>query len=106
MTPRTSESEKRCVCYDEPDPPVRARCRHCGRMAGPEHVCHADGCNVEVPPKMFMCKRHWFMVPKPMRDRIWATYVSGQEIRKDPTDEYMEASMQAIEAVAAKEGRR
>lgn len=69
------------------------------------HRCHAEGCNVEVPPKMLMCLRHWRMVPKKLQQDVWRTYVPGQENRKDPTDEYMKAHRAAIAAVAAKEGR-
>lgn len=97
----------RCRCYDEPDPPVRARCRLCGRLAGPEpkHECHATGCNAAVPPKMLMCLKHWRMVPRVLQRRIWATYVPGQEIRKNPTAEYMEAQRAAVRAVEEREGR-
>jgi len=52
---------------------------------------------------MFMCKKHWYMVPKVLRDRVWDTYVPGQEIRKDPTSEYLVAANAAIEAVALRE---
>lgn len=69
------------------------------------HTCHAVGCDVRVPPKMFMCKRHWFMVPKPLRDAIWATYRSGQERDKRPSDAYLKNANEAIRAVAVKEGR-
>jgi hypothetical protein len=44
------------------------------------------------------------MVPKPLRDRVWATYARGQEIRKDPTDKYMEAQRAAVRAVEEREG--
>jgi len=52
---------------------------------------------------MFMCKRHWFMLPKATRDAIWDVYIPGQEIRKDPTDEYMAVAMDAIDWLAARE---
>jgi hypothetical protein len=54
---------------------------------------------VAVPPKMLMCLRHWRMVPRELQQRVWATYVSGQEVRKDPTKEYMEAQRAAVQAV-------
>jgi hypothetical protein len=44
------------------------------------------------------------MVPKNLRDEVWRTYVIGQEIRKDPTGEYLDAMNAAINAVADKEG--
>ncbi len=60
------------------------------------HLCHATGCPTPVPPKMFMCKPHWFALPKAMRDEIWVGYVPGQEVRKDPTDEYLDIAQRCI----------
>lgn len=54
-----------------------------------KHHCHWRGCAKPVPPKMWGCKEHWFRLPKFLRDRIWATYVPGQEIRKEPSEAYM-----------------
>lgn len=70
------------------------------------HLCHANDCTERVPPRMLMCKRHWYMVPKPLRDAVWDNYVPGQERRKDPTAAYLSAAQAAIDAVARKEGRR
>jgi len=25
-----------------------------------------------VPPKMWGCKKHWFKLPKSLRDKIWS----------------------------------
>jgi len=63
------------------------------------HLCHAKRCRTKVPPAMLMCKRHWYMVPKPLRDSVWSTYVPGQEMTKTPTQEYLDAARAAIEAV-------
>ena len=60
------------------------------------HLCHAKGCPAPVPPKMFMCKPHWFMLPKATRDRVWAVYRPGQEITKDPSNAYMDVTTRAI----------
>jgi hypothetical protein len=70
-----------------------------------EHTCHAMGCDVTVPPRMFMCRRHWFSLPKAMRDAIWRAYVPGQEQRKDPTSEYLRVALDAVRWLARKEGR-
>lgn len=69
------------------------------------HTCHANGCEIEVPPRKFMCRRHWFMVPKELRFQIWLHYEPGQEIRKDPTEEYLKVADLAIEEVAKRETR-
>ena len=73
-------------------------------MRPPKHLCHATRCKVIVPPKMLMCRKHWYMVPKNLRDEVWSRYVPGQEIRKDPSSEYLDVMRRVIEAVAAKEG--
>lgn len=69
-----------------------------------EHLCHARGCTTPVSPRFLMCRRHWRMVPYGLQVAVWATYVSGQEVRKDPTLEYLAAAQDAILAVAEKEG--
>jgi hypothetical protein len=56
-----------------------------------KHHCHWPGCTIETPASLHMCKSHWYTLPKHLRDLIWRYYVPGQEIRKDPTPEYMEA---------------
>lgn len=69
------------------------------------HLCHAYACKTPVPEKMFMCRGHWFMLPPLMRNMVWSLYKPGQEIRKDPTPEYLEHTQKCIDYVRAKEGR-
>jgi len=71
-----------------------------------EHFCHAKACEVVIPPKMLMCKRHWFMVPADLRKAVWREYRPGQEVGKEPTAEYLGAARNAIEAVQAREERQ
>lgn len=68
------------------------------------HTCHATACTKNVPPEMWGCRRHWFMVPKQIRDRIWQHYRAGQEDDWEPSREYLEAAREAVVAVALKEG--
>lgn len=68
-----------------------------------EHTCHARGCDVQVPPRMFMCTPHWYMLTKPERDSLWAAYRPGQERRMDPSDEYLEVATRLVELVAVRE---
>jgi hypothetical protein len=65
------------------------------------HHCHWPGCPVEVPPKLWGCKKHWYMLPKYLRDKIWATYRPGQEVTKDPSDAYWDAAMEVREWIEA-----
>lgn len=65
----------------------------------PKHFCHATGCNMEVPPKLLMCLKHWRMVPREMRAAVWRHYRPGQEIDKKPSREYLVVMDKAINAV-------
>jgi len=38
------------------------------------HRCPAPGCPVEVPPEELACSRHWYSIPKPLRDELWRAY--------------------------------
>ena len=69
------------------------------------HHCHATGCATAVPPVMFLCKRHWFRLPKALRDRIWATYRAGQCDDMSPSPSYCEAAKAAVTYLAEKEGK-
>lgn len=64
------------------------------------HTCHWPTCNKQVPPKMWGCKKHWFKLPKELRDEIWRTYHPGQEITKTPSDDYLAAARQVQEWIA------
>lgn len=66
--------------------------------------CAAVGCGAKISPQLLMCRKHWFIVPKSIRDRVWANYVRGQEKRLDATDAYMAAYHEAVAAVARREG--
>lgn len=70
-----------------------------------EHHCHAEDCAIAVPPRMFMHRAHWFMVPSHLRTALWKEYQPGQERRKNPTGAYCVAAERCICAVAVKEGR-
>ena len=61
------------------------------------HTCHWTGCTKEVPPKMWGCNNHWFALPKNLRDKIWRTYVPGQEISKTPSRAYIDAANEVQE---------
>jgi hypothetical protein len=54
---------------------------------------------------MLMCRRHWFMVPRLLRARVWATYRPGQCDDMKPSGDYAEAAKAAVTAVAEREGR-
>jgi len=62
-----------------------------------KHHCHWPGCEQQVPPAMWGCSYHWFKLPRPLRDQIWATYKPGQELAGTPSAAYVEAA-KAVQA--------
>lgn len=68
------------------------------------HTCHAKNCTASVPPEMLMCRKHWYMVPAPLRAKVWAAYRAGQCDDKQPSRAYLLAAGDAIAAVAVQEG--
>ncbi len=68
-----------------------------------KHCCHAAGCKTGVPPSLFMCKKHWFMLPKEQREMIWRHYRHGQENGKGdlPSQAYLEVAKNAVATVKA-----
>lgn len=63
--------------------------------------CFAVGCPIQVGAEMFGCRGHWFMVPKGTRNTIWAEYRGGRVLGV----KYCDAALDAIRAVAAREGK-
>lgn len=66
------------------------------------HHCHAHGCKTPVPPKMFMCREHWFALPVPFRDAVWREHRPGQERDKSPSCRYLAVTFHCIMRVAFK----
>lgn len=63
----------------------------------PPHLCHHPRCEVHVPPRMLACRKHWYQLPRWLRDEVWDRYSPGQERRKDPSSEYLETVHKCIE---------
>lgn len=56
------------------------------------HECHWPTCKKQVPPAMWGCRRHWFMLPARIRNAIWRAYRPGQEESLDPSPAYIAAA--------------
>lgn len=75
------------------------------RAESQPHHCHAAGCPVQVPPRMFACRRHWRMVPGQLQRALWAVYRPGQESDKVVTTAYLIVQTCCRLAIARAEGR-
>lgn len=58
------------------------------------HHCHWPRCETPVPPAMWGCRKHWYLLPQRLRNAIWAAYQPGQEITKRPSARYVEVARQ------------
>lgn len=65
------------------------------------HHCHWPDCTEQVPPAKWGCRRHWFMLPKRLRDLIWSTYRPGQEDSQTPSRDYVAAAREVQAWIAA-----
>jgi hypothetical protein len=63
------------------------------------HECPAGRCTRRVGAHMLMCRPHWFMVPKPLRDDVWNAWAGGMGAG---SPEHRDAIMAAVEAVNAR----
>jgi hypothetical protein len=70
------------------------------------HHCHANDCPMPTPPRLFMCGRHWAMVPRPMQDAVWAAYRAAPKGGRARDARYLTACANAVEHVARAEGKR
>lgn len=59
-----------------------------------DHHCHWPGCGKQVPPAMWGCTKHWYMLPQRLRTLIWTTYRPGQEVSGRPSVSYLDAADQ------------
>jgi hypothetical protein len=64
------------------------------------HRCHAQNCPAMVPHHIFMCARHWRMIPKPLQAAIREAWESGSD------QAHRANSLEAVRVVAAAEGGR
>lgn len=62
-----------------------------------DHHCHWPGCKEQVPPALWGCRKHWYRLPKHLRDRIWETFRPGQEKNMTPSKEYLKVAQEVQE---------
>jgi hypothetical protein len=65
------------------------------------HACHWPSCTTQVSPAMWGCRRHWYALPQPIRQRIWRAYSPGQEKSLTPSREYVEVAREARDWILA-----
>jgi hypothetical protein len=47
-------------------------------LAEPGGHCQVPSCSEQIDQSRLMCRHHWYRVPKPLRDQVWATWRSGR----------------------------
>jgi hypothetical protein len=59
----------------------------------PAGHCAVPECGARIDQTRLMCRQDWCQVPKPLRDRVWATWRSGREAS---SREHQQAVLKAI----------
>ena len=59
----------------------------------PAGRCPVTGCGRQISLSRLMCRGHWYEIPKQLRDRVWATWRSGEGVL---SAEHCEAVLSAI----------
>jgi hypothetical protein len=99
-----SQLEEESVVSPIPGGPGRGPSGPRGRRLGLPRTsrwpvrCPVPGCREQIDSSRLMCRRHWYLVPKQIRDRVWATWRSGQGAL---SKEHLEAVHVAITACQA-----
>jgi hypothetical protein len=62
--------------------------------------CPVPGCRVQIDPSRLMCRSHWSLEPKPMRDQVWATWRSGHAALSPEHQEAVRLAVTACQAAA------
>lgn len=62
--------------------------------------CKVPGCQVQIAPMRLMCRFHWYQVPKPVRDLVWATWRSGQGAFSPEHKDAVRLAISACQAAA------
>lgn len=67
--------------------------------------CPVEHCPDPVRHAQLMCRRHWWLVPRTIRDRVWSTWRAYTNNR-GTLEDYAEARDEAIAAAteAARQG--
>ena len=67
-----------------------AHVRDAGQLR--DHVCHWPGCNQQVQPALWGCRKHWYALPALLRARVWKAYRPGQEADRRPSADYLQVA--------------
>lgn len=63
------------------------------------HDCPATGCTRRVGRGQLLCRPHWFITPKPLRDAVWDAWRGGLGAGSPA---HRDAILAAVEAVNAR----
>jgi hypothetical protein len=73
-------------------------------LSGGASRCRIPRCRLPIDASRLMCRDHWYLVPKEVRDQVWATWRSGQGAFSKEHEEAVRAAIAA--AVDASAGSR
>lgn len=73
-------------------------------MADLTHECPATACTREIRIDMLMCRSHWYMVPPPLRNAVWAAWQEGAGAGTAAHNAALRAAIKAVNDKLAAKG--
>lgn len=70
----------------------------------PKRQCEITGCGEQIDPGRLMCRDHWLMAPKSLRDAVWAAWRDFDPSSRESIQRYRDARDAAVGYVQAKLG--
>jgi hypothetical protein len=63
-------------------------------------TCRAIGCTRTLPPYVFMCRKHWRLVPGDLKREVWRNYTVAKAKGRQLSEEWDALIVKVVEAVA------
>lgn len=60
------------------------------------HECPGAGCYIRIDSDELMCRKHWYMVPKVLRTRVWQAWDNGNGAGTDKHEAAISAAIKSI----------
>jgi hypothetical protein len=61
--------------------------------------CAVPGCGQQIDVSRLMCRDDWYAVPRPLRDRVWATWRSRSGVASGEHQDAVRIAVAASQAV-------
>lgn len=69
------------------------------------HNCPASGCTLNVATHKLLCRTHWYMVPRALREAVYAAWANGIGAGSPSHRAACADAIEAVNGLIAAQGR-